>query len=264
MYGVSHTGHLNGNGHGLDDWQPADLSQQIQDKIKYIRKHFNHNNNSYENFEFILIGHSIGCHVILKMLAEIKEKNWDIKIRKSILLFPTIERMRDSPQGKIVTPILNYLWFLTVFVIYVVSRIPQNVCEKLMKLYLSRKSSDTDVDSSLHRNALKIATSYSCMKSFLYMAKVEMASVRELDFKLFEDNLHNLILYYGANDHWCPIHYYHETKSKLEELFPQYDISKCVHLDDRNLDHAFVIFNTQTKYLSELSARWINNAFLEL
>lgn len=95
VLGISHTGHLYDE--KVKNWQPLNLLTQINHKIEYIEKYL-----SDEDVNIILIGHSIGCYIILEVLNYMN-KDLKKKVKKAFLLMPTIERMHESPNGKLLT-----------------------------------------------------------------------------------------------------------------------------------------------------------------
>jgi predicted alpha/beta hydrolase family esterase len=259
VIGVSHTGHLNTcNTHHKQAWyKNAILDQQVDDKIKYIENKLLKSNS--KKIDIILIGHSIGCYIILKMLSKIKERNLNINVKKSILIFPTIERMKISPQGKRVTPLLNYLLKFLLFVVFLVSMIPRKILEKLVKLTFNLRKNSSIVDENVVKASLHMVSSYSCVKSLLLMAKHEMNAVEKLNFEEIKNHHKDLILYYGTKDHWCPIDYYHDMKQHYENHLSDFNHSKSLLLDENNLEHAFLIDLKQTEIMSKLTAKWIKD-----
>ena len=68
------------------------------------------------------IGHSIGCKIILEIMKELSLRhnqngkslqtiNQSLSIHKSYLLFPTIERMKQTPAGR-------FTWIQVTSIIY--------------------------------------------------------------------------------------------------------------------------------------------------
>ena len=260
IIGVSHTGHLNTSSTNYkQSWNKiANLDQQVDDKIKYIENKLLQSNS--DNVDIILIGHSIGCYIILKMLTAIKEKNLNINVKKSILIFPTIERMSRSPQGRVVTPVLNYLLRILLLILLLVSFIPTKLLEKLVQFYFSLRKNSSSVDKNVVKASFYMISSYSCVKSLLLMAKHEMQVVNKLNFEDIRSHHKELILYYGTNDHWCPLDYYHDMKQNYENHLIDFNHSNSLLLDENNLEHAFLIDLKQTETMSKLTAKWIKNS----
>lgn len=56
-----------------------------------------------------------------------------------------------------------------------------------------------------------------------------------------------LIFYYGATDHWCPVQYYHD----ISRDFPGGDIRLC----ERGIRHAFVL--DAGEEVANMTSEWI-------
>ncbi len=258
VVGLSHTGHLNtDNSTHNKTWKSADLDQQVDDKIKYIEKKLLKSDS--KRLDIVLIGHSIGCYVILKMLAVIKERNLNVNIKKSILIFPTIERMSQSPQGKVVTPALNYFLRLILLLVFLVSCIPKQILEKLVRFVFEFRKKKHHVDQNVVHTSLQMVSSYSCVKSLLLMAKHEMKVVDKLNIEDIRNHHKDIILYYGLKDNWCPMDYYHDMTQHFETHLPEFDYSTSLILDKNDLEHAFLVNVKQTEIMSRITAKWIKN-----
>ncbi len=73
------------------------LNGQIQHKIDFLRERVP------ESAELTLIGHSIGCKMILEAMRANDNAGSEepkVNIKAGYLLFPTIEWMIESPAGK--------------------------------------------------------------------------------------------------------------------------------------------------------------------
>lgn len=63
---------------------------------------------------------------------------------KSVLLFPTIERMASSPQGKVMTPVLCHLRYVAYVPIFLLSLLPERLKAGMVQLVLrNMRSLDT-------------------------------------------------------------------------------------------------------------------------
>lgn len=143
------------------------LQEQIAHKKAFLEKYVP------QNTKIILIGHSIGAYIILKLL---KEKTRESDIVKSILLFPTIEHMALTPNGRYVTPFLNYFKWLAVSTVSLVSYLPQSITKTLVQWWFSgRRIQDGVVDTTLR------LLNTDASSNSLEMARCEMDEVTELD-----------------------------------------------------------------------------------
>uniref|UniRef100_A0A3P8S9P2 Lipid droplet-associated hydrolase n=1 Tax=Amphiprion percula TaxID=161767 RepID=A0A3P8S9P2_AMPPE len=172
------------------------LNGQIEHKLAFLRTHVP------KETSLVLVGHSIGCYIILEMM----KRNPELKVLKAVMLFPTIERMAETPQGKVLTPVLCHMRYLAYLPLFLLSLLPDTIKAGLIKLVLA--------------NAM-------------YMGGQEMRKVLERDNITIKKNLDKLIFYYGATDHWCPVQYYHDIKQD----FPHGDFRLC----ENGFRHAFVL-----------------------
>jgi len=212
------------------------LTDQIQHKLAFI------NTAVPANTPLILVGHSIGCYMILEMLKSLDAK----RVIKCFLLFPTIERMSQSPSGRYATPLLQYFrWMLPVFTYPICYLIPDIVKHFLIKLHFRHQS----VAQCAVDGVMKLLSPLA-LGSSAHLANDELQVVTDADVELLSSNIDKLFFYYGANDHWCPVEFYKEMK----ERFPDADIQLC----KRKFEHAFVL-ESSSEMASVLWA-WIQQA----
>uniref|UniRef100_A0A3B4YNY3 Lipid droplet-associated hydrolase n=1 Tax=Seriola lalandi dorsalis TaxID=1841481 RepID=A0A3B4YNY3_SERLL len=183
------------------------LNGQIEHKLAFLRKHVPKETN------LILVGHSIGCYIILEMI----KRDPELKILKAVMLFPTIERMAQTPQGKVMTPVLCHMRYVAYLPLFLLSLLPDRFKSSLIKLVFAM----TQMQLSLF------------IANAMYMGGQEMKNVLERDNITIKNNLEKLIFYYGATDHWCPVQYYLDIKQD----FPHGDIRLC----ENGFRHAFVL-----------------------
>ncbi|XP_061698777.1 lipid droplet-associated hydrolase isoform X4 [Syngnathoides biaculeatus] len=195
------------------------LNGQVQHKLAFLRKHVPKETN------LILVGHSIGCYIIL----EIMRKDPSLKILKAIMLFPTIERMALTPQGKVITPLLCHMRYLTYLSIFLLSLLPDRLKARLVKLVFAGIGA---LDHSVVQPTVGLLSGDSAANA-VYMANQEMRTVLARDNMTIKRNLEKFIFYYGATDHWCPVQFYNEIKKD----FPTGDFRLC----ENGFRHAFVL-----------------------
>lgn len=200
------------------------LDEQIEHKLLTIEKLLPTN----KNHRLILIGHSIGAFMVLKMLDKFEDR-----LDRAFLLFPTIERMRESDAGKRFVrfyPILIYLLPFLCFIINLLCPFDW-LKRKLVSYYFSNSPSDDRsilIDTVLY-DLLNPLTA----KNLLQMANEEMRVVRKRDDQIIERFIDKLTFYYGTNDHWVP----NDIVKQMKQLYPKGDIIECTN---RYL-HAFVL-----------------------
>ena len=202
------------------------LEGQVQHKLAFLADHVP------RGMRLILVGHSIGCYMILKMIsASTKESLASTnthQVLKSLLLFPTIERMALSPNGRFFTPVLKYLrWALPLITCPIYFLLPPTIKALLIKWHFGEGHATCSIDGTLKY------LSPSVLSNSAYLANQEMQQVDKVDVATIAANIDRLFFYYGVCDLWCPTDYYQSMKSE----FPDAEI----HLCSDGLEHAFVL-----------------------
>lgn len=59
-----------------------------------------------------------------------------MQVLKAIMLFPTIERMAQTPQGRVMTPVLCQMRYVAYFPLFLLSLLPERLKSSLIKLVL--------------------------------------------------------------------------------------------------------------------------------
>ncbi|XP_036336935.1 lipid droplet-associated hydrolase [Rhagoletis pomonella] len=196
-----------------------DLDGQLQHKKEFIQRFVPANTKIH------LIGHSIGAWMVIQLLEEQTIRD---RVKKCYLLFPTLERMLDSPNGWNFTKIGVPLYTTVGFLIPLFNRLPKALQIFGIQLYFWLLN--------IPKTVLNTALEYSkapVMEKVIFLAKDEMARVCNLDSKLIEKHMPLLKLYYGTTDGWVPVKYYNQLCSR----FPEID----AELDKQCIDHAFVL-----------------------
>lgn len=210
-----------------------DLKGQVYHKAEFINKYVP------ENVKIHLMGHSIGAYEILELLRRPSIKN---RVQKEYLLFPTVERLGASPNGKIFTRLFPLLTYVALFIAWLFTRLPYKWRVPFVYIYFYCFS----IPAYFVGTALKYMRP-SCVHKAIFLACDEMDRVGQLDTELIEANQSLLKFYYGAIDGWTPISYYDELKRR----FPKIDAELC----KRNIEHAFVL--RKGPEMGYMVAEWI-------
>ncbi|XP_053317042.1 lipid droplet-associated hydrolase [Spea bombifrons] len=241
VWAVSHAGHC-APPKGMDMIDDRDedqnedifgLNGQIEHKLCFLRK------NVPPDTKLVLIGHSIGCYIILEMM----KRALNLQVLRAVLLFPTIERMAQSPQGKIMTPLLCSLRYIVYMPLYLLSFLPESLKASVVKFILRGVKS---VDESSVTASLSLFR-VDCAANAMYMGSQEMVKVVERDNRTIKENLSKLFFYYGATDNWCPVQYYEDMKKE----FPEGSILLC----EKGIRHAFVL--DSSKDVASMITHWL-------
>nr|XP_056712737.1 lipid droplet-associated hydrolase [Euleptes europaea] len=245
---VSHAGHCKVP-HDLEIVEEADVKElddifglrgQVEHKLNFLRK------KVPQNMKLVLIGHSIGCYVALEMMKQAPE----LEVLRCMMLFPTIERMAQSPQGKLMTPLLCQLRYVLYMPIYLVTLLPEIVKSSLVRLVLRALK--------FHDESTIVASvdliNMNCVANVMYLASQEMRKVVERDSTTIRQHLKKLTFYYGATDQWCPVQYYEEMKME----FPDGDIRLC----EKGIRHAFVL--EASEEVAAMITEWLQDDLVGL
>lgn len=198
------------------DWYS--LQDQIEHKLVFIEQELKTRKS------LILIGHSIGCWMILKMLPRLDPA----KICRVFLLFPTIEKMALTPNGQSFT---SYLWTsLRIPFTGLVWMASKLIPYGLKKIVVDRHFSTTPREHLDHMTQGVINIDEKSTYNILKMAKQEMAEVVEPPFDVIDENIDKITLYYGEGDKWNVASCYEDMTAR----YPDKDVHIC------KFDHAFV------------------------
>ncbi|XP_034001555.1 lipid droplet-associated hydrolase [Trematomus bernacchii] len=245
VWAVSHAGHcvppdsmdMVEDASSAAEYDVFGLDGQIEHKLAFLRRHVP------RDTRLVLLGHSIGCYIILDMM----KRNPELNILKSIMLFPTIERMAQTPQGKVMTPVLCGLRYVAYLPLFLLSLLPEALKAGLIRLALGGICS---LDHTVVQPTVGLLSG-DCAANAMYMGGQEMKKVLERDDLTIKKNLEKLIFYYGATDHWCPVQYYHDIKQD----FPHGDFRLC----ENGFRHAFVL--DAGREVAQMVSEWISVDF---
>ncbi|XP_015265563.1 PREDICTED: lipid droplet-associated hydrolase [Gekko japonicus] len=245
---VSHAGHCRVP-HDMEIVEDTDVKElddvfglcgQTEHKLNFLRK------TVPQDMKLVLIGHSIGCYIALEMIKQAPE----LEVIRCVMLFPTIERMAQSPQGKIMTPLLCQFRYIVYMPIYLIMLLPQKIKSILVRFVLRglKHHDESSVMASLD------LANMDCVANVMYLASQEMRKVVERDSSTIKKHLKKLTFYYGATDLWCPVQYYEEMKAE----FPDGDIRLC----EKGIRHAFVL--EASKEVAAMVTEWVQDDLARL
>lgn len=209
---LGHAGHSPGVVKESDevggDWYS--LEDQIEHKMAFI-------NERAANKQLYLIGHSIGCYMILHLLELLPAE----KVKKAVLLFPTIERISETPKGQLMKPFFTSFQWVLILAVWLLSIIPTWLQNLVMRLHFSTTPSE-QLDSM--RQGVTVIDP-RVMYNVLNMANQELQVVKELPIDLIMQHLPRLTFYYGVKDHWNMS----DSYSNMLAQFSNGDIVQCPH-----------------------------------
>uniref|UniRef100_A0A8B9Y5J3 Lipid droplet-associated hydrolase n=1 Tax=Bos mutus grunniens TaxID=30521 RepID=A0A8B9Y5J3_BOSMU len=206
---------------------------QVEHKLAFLRTQVP------KEMKLVVIGHSIGSYFSLEILKHAPE----LPVIRSILLFPTIERMSESPKGRFATPLLCWLRYALYVPCYLLLKPwPEKIKFLAIRMVLQMMDIPREF---LCMNMLEPF----CLVNAAYLGSQEMREVVKRDDETIKEHLPKLIFYYGATDSWCPKEYYDDMKKD----FPEGDIRLC----EKKIPHAFVISFFQE--MADMVADWLKD-----
>ncbi|XP_043505483.1 lipid droplet-associated hydrolase [Polistes fuscatus] len=238
---VGHAGHIQPpkdleiNMPSNNEWHKYyGLTAQIEHKIQFIRNYVPNDAKIY------LVGHSIGCWFILNVL---KDEDISKRVEKCYLLFPTVENMADTPNGRFLKNFILRIVNLLLFLTWIFTFFPYYLKAFLIRLFgifygIPAKSI----------NAVILLLHPSVLKRVFRLADEEMKQVKELDHDIISQHIGKLWFYYSEKDQWTPISYYRNMKAK----YPNIEANLCKH----GFAHSFVL--SHDKEMGEIVGNLIN------
>ena len=208
------------------------LDDQVDHKINFISQYVP------VSVKLILVGHSIGCYIILKML----ERLHATRVLKCVLLFPVIERLSVTNQGRVFSQLLKYFRWYTPAVTYPLGQlVPVSVKQSLIRWYLGSETEDFVI------KATSKFINYTVLHNHVNLAHLELKHLHEADHEVIQRNIDKLMMYYGTSDRWCPVSYYED----MIRIYPDADIRLC----QRDIQHAFVL--RDSTQMADIVWQWL-------
>ncbi|XP_031831569.2 lipid droplet-associated hydrolase isoform X3 [Nomia melanderi] len=206
IWAVGHSGHVQPP-NNLSYTMPSDstwninysLIAQVEHKKNFINKYVPDDTNLH------LIGHSIGCWMILQML---KDESISNKIKKCYLLFPTIEYMSSTPNGKFFTRFVSPISSFILFVTWVFSCLPLFLQHFLITIFAPIYGVPKK-----YNKAVQLLINPRSLWNVVKLAKEEMQTVKGRDDTVLSQHADKLWFYYGNCDGWTPVKYYRNMKA---------------------------------------------------
>lgn len=213
-----------------------DLHGQVQHKLAFIQAYIP------AHVRLTLIGHSVGARIITDLLRE--APNLGPSVRGCYLLFPTLERIRNTPAADMLVPIINYLAPVIFFLAGIFRLFPRVIQRFLVSTTLfiqHRQSADSHcVDATVKLIDPRV------LRQVFFLALDEMDKIKELDTKTLGQHESKWRMYFGTQDDWCPVTFY----SNLAERCPVIRAELC----SENIKHAFVLHASDR--MAEKLAAW--------
>ncbi|RLO04747.1 hypothetical protein DYB28_001995 [Aphanomyces astaci] len=230
IVGLSHTGH---SLPWINDNAAFDLETQVVDKVAYVRKRIEKD----PTVSLVLIGHSIGCHIALRLLDQ-----FPTHVEKLVLIQPAVMHIRDTPRGQQMMPLfVHHQW--VAYLAWPIAQLPTLVKKVLVALAVP--------PPEFHKAALGMCD-HVVVLNCLKMAWHEMHELKDINHALVADHQHKIQFVFSQHDGWCP-------PAHVELLRRRYVHANHVVV---SLPHAFMMAANGSDVMADLAHAWLNETQL--
>ena len=231
------------------DWNGDKLSsldEQVLQKLAFIDTQLDPKST------LILIGHSLGCYILLKMLPHIDKG----RLGKAIFLFPTMHHVANTPNAQWQRPFYTKYRWIPAFLAKIVSSLPQFCLSTILGLYVKWKGTPSTYQQWMIAGILAIIEHSDTVDAVFSLAECEMLQIKDFNpssRQAILDLVDRCIYYYGASDNWV----LEESIRYFCEQFPDAQVHRCA----RGLEHAFVL--TSSEEVAEMVLEWTDDLLHE-
>ncbi|CAL6403742.1 unnamed protein product [Bathycoccus prasinos] len=216
------------------------LEEQKAHVLKYVRSRVEEENACF------LVGHSIGAHVAMHAVKEMREED----VKKMVGLMPFLHVNERSNVQKFLA------WLVS-------QRVVVRVVAKVLGFMQKFKALKKTIERSATRG-MKCELGISVTKRWAReMSLVNMALMGDTEFKFLRDWKRNVVdvlkahakkicFVYAKEDHWGPLH-------QRDELMEEIGLEELEIVTDESYEHAFVLDDESSKKLAEQCARMLLN-----
>lgn len=214
--------------------QRYNLAQQVQHKINVVTSLLDREPNA----KIILAGHSVGAYILLEVLRHVPDDRW----LKGILLFPTVDHIGASINGRKLMPLLQFGRGVVWTAAAMVGLLPRRVQRWLAGWHLKGSDAMT-VDATL--SVLHPEVAWNAM----YMAMHEMKEILSLDHQHARKLQSKLVFYFGAEDNWVNP----SDPDMIRQALPGATVVVC----KEGHRHAFVLKPDSVARMAALTWSWL-------
>ncbi|KAK4766860.1 hypothetical protein SAY86_014611 [Trapa natans] len=192
----------------------------------------------------ILVGHSIGSHISLRMLEKSPEK-----VLYCIGLYPFLKVNSDSFQQSIIRNLCRSS-FTCAAVSLIVSSfgfLPRSASKFIISKSLGKSWSTTAIEA-----ACSHLLNYHTVRNMLFMAMTEFEKLsEEPDWAFWEMNKRKLAFLFGTDDHWGPLQMLEEISCQVPEI--------SLSIEREGHTHAFSCTQAGSTWVAEYVASSIKD-----
>jgi len=207
-------------------YDPNHIELQVLNKLIIIKRILRERNYSCP---FVFVGHSIGCHVILRLL---QDSGISRSHGGSILIHPALENLALTNKGSAYVRLFSYKFDL---VVQSIAFIVDKLLPKSAKLVLTEWICPDEFVQSSSKIVLESIAQLGCprtLSALVGMAKSELELVKDIDTDtLIKPHASKLKLIYALNDYWVNT----DNRRVLHEKYSD------LYIEEQETEHAFVM-----------------------
>lgn len=178
--------------------------------------------------------------MILELLEHpsLKDKVVDV-----YLLFPAIEHMADTNNGKFLTNFIKPIVPVIVFLSWIFSILPNIVQFFLLYAYTFIMK----IPFEEHFKNIKDLIKPGVLRRVFFLAFEELDLVRERNDAAIKKHVNKIKIYYGKNDGWAPLIFCDRIKRDIPDI----------NVEITNYNHTFVL--NQSLEVGNVVSNWIRD-----
>lgn len=211
-------------------------SLQVSHKLSFCKELLAANPSA----QLVLSGHSVGAYMVIEVIRELPPE----RVKAGHLLFPTVEHIGSTANGKALGPVFRFAKSLAWLGTGLIACLPKGLQKSLVKAFVKDTSAE-GVDAVL--TLLHPQVTYNA----LYLAMHEMDEIKDFHFERYASFQQKLTFYFAKTDDWV----LPSTPSTVEKLLPE---SKVMVGDEGHL-HAFVMKPSSNISMASKAFTWISH-----
>ncbi|XP_018324799.1 lipid droplet-associated hydrolase [Agrilus planipennis] len=237
---LSHAGHevvknTNSDSDEYNNDKLYGLDDQIEHKEEFVKKYVP------ENARVYFIGHSVGAYIITELL---KIPTVSQKVLGNYFLFPTVEYIGDTPNGRFIKYVFPFIPVLVVLA-WVFQILPSSFQSPLVNFFMHFRGIP-----KMHQKTFVDFVHPHILKQVFHLARQEMDGIKERNNNVFSKFKSKIKLYYSTTDGWVPLTF----RDNVKRDFPDIDAEIC----SRGFEHAFVLKHSRD--MGEMVSSWIKES----
>lgn len=195
---MSYPGHdESGIPHGMEERGMYSLEEQIQHKLAFI------NETVPLKSKLVLIGHSLGCYMIMQLLKRNALANH--RVVKVGLLCPVVANMAESPAGMMFGPLFKNHPYVGKALIHTASWLPTSFLHnRFEKAFVERLRTPDLYRSSLVSLVVDFLQRPHCVMNAVSIGVDSIDKLQELDVDTLQVYKDRCTIWYTPIDHWVP------------------------------------------------------------